>query len=59
MLLYLIKTNMAQEKEVLLEKNIQIVVKERTKIREMEITNGNDNSKIVPVYHTELIIKKP
>lgn len=37
----------------------EIVVKEKTKIREMEVTNEEGNSKIVPVYLTEIVIKKP
>lgn len=52
------KTKMAHEKEVLLEKDIQIIVKERTKIREMEVTNGEGNSKTVPVNLTKITIKK-
>lgn len=52
------KTKMAHEKEVLLEKDIQIIVKEKTKIREMEVTNGEGNSKTVPVNLTKISIKK-
>lgn len=52
------KTKHANEKEILLEKDIEIKVISKTKVAEMEVTNFDSLSKKIPVYVSELEIRK-
>ena len=53
------KTKFAHEKEVLLESNLSLLVDNKIKVNEMEVTNGKGDFKKVPVYLTKVKVKKP
>ena len=52
------RTNHGNEREVLIEKDIEMKVISKTKVGEIEVTNDEYESKIVPAYVTHLEIKK-
>lgn len=52
------KTKHANEKEILLEKDIEIEVVKKTKVGEMPATNVKSEIKIIPMYVTEIEIRK-
>ncbi|MFW2580019.1 hypothetical protein [Aliarcobacter butzleri] len=52
------RTTHGHEKELLLEKDIEIKVVKKTKVGEIEVTNGKSETKIIPKYVSEVEIKK-
>lgn len=52
------RTNHGHEKEVLIEKDIEIKVISKTKVGEMKVTDDKSETKIIPVYISELEIRK-
>lgn len=52
------RTNHGHEREVLIEKDIEMEVISKTKVGEMEVTNGKFEIKTIPVYVSELKIRK-
>lgn len=52
------RTQHSNEREVLIEKDIEMKVISKTKVGEMEVNNGEHESKIVPVYVSHLEITK-
>lgn len=52
------RTNHSNEKEVLLEKDLELKVKKKTKIGDMEVCNGKSEYKTIPVYISEIEVSK-
>lgn len=52
------RTKHSNEKEVLLENNLQLTVKNKIKVREMKVIGKRGKEKIVPMYITEHEVSK-
>lgn len=52
------RTNHSNEKEVLLANNLKLTVKNKTKVKNMEVCNGKLEYKTIPVYISEVEVSK-
>ena len=52
------KTKMGHEKEIILEKGLELVIEERTKVSEIERVNEDGSKKMISKYVTKISVKK-